>query len=68
MKKLYLFLNKHMVTVAVILALCLIPVSIVPAFGYVVVAALLALCLLMYLGDYPFAWIWEVETDAVTGD
>lgn len=61
MKKLYLFLNKHMVTVAVILALCLIPVSIVPAFGYVVSAALAAMCVLMFVGDHPMNWIREVE-------
>jgi hypothetical protein len=59
MKKLYLFLNKHMKTVAVCLAACLIPVAVVPALGYVVAAAMLVLCLLMYLGDYPFGWIWE---------
>lgn len=61
MKKLYLFLNAHMKTVAVILALCLIPVAVVPAFGYVVVAALFALCLILYVGDYPKGWIWEVD-------
>lgn len=68
MKKLYLFLNKHMVTVAVCLALCLIPVAIVPDFGYVVSAALAAMCGLMFVGDHPANWLKEVIIDDCPGD
>lgn len=61
MKKLYLFLNKHMHTLAVIWAACLLPVALVPAFGWVVIALIAALCILMFIGDYPCNWIKEVE-------
>lgn len=61
MKNLYLFLNKHMKFIAVIWAACLIPVAIVPAFGWVVVAAIAAFCGIMFFGDYPKNWIAEVE-------
>ena len=61
MKKLYLFLNKHMHTLAVIWAACLLPVAVAPAFGWVVVALIAALCILMFIGDYPCNWIKEVE-------
>ena len=60
MKKLYLFLNKHMKTLAVIWAACLLPVALIPAFGWVVVALIAALCILMFVGDYPCNWIQEV--------
>lgn len=60
MKKLYLFLNKHMHTLAVIWAACLLPVAVAPAFGWVVVALIAALCILMFIGDYPKNWIQEV--------
>ena len=60
MKKLYLFLNKHMKTLAVIWAACLLPVAVAPAFGWVVVALIAVLCILMFLGDYPKNWIQEV--------
>ena len=61
MKKLYLFLNKHMKTLAVIWAACLLPVALIPAFGWVVIALIAALCILMFVGDYPCNWIKEVE-------
>ena len=61
MKKLYLFLNKHMRTLAVIWAACLLPVAVAPAFGWVVVALIAALCVILYIGDYPCNWIKEVE-------
>lgn len=61
MKKLYLFLNKHMHTLAVIWAACLLPVAVAPAFGWVVVALIAALCVILYIGDYPCNWIKEVE-------
>lgn len=61
MKKLYLFLNKHMHTLAVIWAACLFPVAVAPAFGWVVVALIAALCVILYIGDYPCNWIKEVE-------
>ena len=61
MKNLYLSLNKHMHSIAVIWAACLIPVAIVPAFGRVVVAAIAALCAIIFVGDYPKNWIAEVE-------
>ena len=60
MKALYLFINKHMKALAVILAACLVPVAVVPAFGWVVVAALAAICLLLYVGDYLTGWINEI--------
>lgn len=60
MKKLYLFLNKHMKTLAVIWAACLLPVAVEPAFGWVVVGCIAALCILMFVGDYPKNWIQEV--------
>lgn len=61
MKKLYLFLNKHMRWVAIALVCCLVPVAVVPVLGYAVVAALAALCLVMFVGDHPMNWIREVE-------
>ena len=61
MKNLYLFLNKHMHTLAVIWAACLLPVAVAPAFIWVVVALIAALCILMFIGDYPCNWIKEVE-------
>lgn len=61
MKKLYLFINKHMKTLAVIWAACLLPVALIPAFGWVVIALIAALCILMFVGDYPCNWIKEVE-------
>ena len=61
MKNLYLFLNKHMKSIAVIWAACLIPVAIVPAFGWVVVATIVTLCAIIFVGDYPKNWIAEVE-------
>ena len=61
MKKLYLFLNKHMHTLAVIWAACLLPVAVAPAFGWVVVCCIAILCTLMFIGDYPCNWIKEVE-------
>ena len=61
MKKLYLFLNRNMKTLAVIWAACLLPVAVIPAFGWVVVALIAALCILMFIGDYPCNWIKEVE-------
>lgn len=60
MKKLYLFLNKHMHTLAVIWATCLLPVAVAPAFGWVVVICITILCTLMFIGDYPKNWIQEV--------
>lgn len=60
MKKLYLFLNKHMKTLAVIWAACLLPVAVAPAFIWVVVGCLAALCILIFIGDYPKNWIQEV--------
>ena len=59
MKAMYLFINKHMKALAVILAACLVPVAVVPAFGWVVVAALAAICALLYVGDYLTGWIDE---------
>ena len=61
MKNLYLFLNKHMNSIAVIWAACLIPVAIVPVFGWVVVAAIATICGIIFVGDYPKNWIAEVE-------
>lgn len=60
MKKLYLFLNAHMHTLAVIWAACLLPVAVAPAFIWVVVGCIAALCILMFIGDYPKNWIQEV--------
>ena len=60
MKAMYLFINKHMKALAVILAACLVPVAVVPAFGWVVVAVLAAICLLLYVGDYLTGWIDEI--------
>ena len=60
MKNLYLFLNRNMKTLAVIWAACLLPVALVPAFGWVVIALIAALCILMFVGDYPMNWIQEV--------
>ena len=60
MKKLYLFLNKHMHTLAVIWAACLLPVAVAPAFGWVGVCCIATLCILMFIGDYPKNWIQEV--------
>lgn len=60
MKAMYLFINKHMKALAVALVACLIPVAAVPALGWVVVAALAALCVLLYVGDYLAGWIDEI--------
>lgn len=60
MKAMYLFINKHMKALAVILAACLVPVAVVPAVGWAVVAALAALCVLLYVGDYLTGWIDEI--------
>lgn len=60
MKNLYLFLNRNMKTLAVIWAACLLPVAVAPAFGWVVVGCIAALCTLMFVGDYPKNWIQEV--------
>lgn len=60
MKKLYLFLNAHTRTLAVLWAACLLPVAVVPAFGWAVVGCIAALCILMFFGDYPMNWIQEV--------
>lgn len=60
MKAMYLFINKHMKALAVILAACLVPVAVVPAFGYVVVAVLVAICALIFVGDYVTNWVDEI--------
>ena len=60
MKAMYLFINKHMKALAVALVACLIPVAAVPALGWVVVATLAALCVLLYVGDYLTGWIDEI--------
>ena len=61
MKKLYLFQNKHMHTQAVIWAACLLVVAVAPVMGWVVVGLIAALCVILYIGDYPCNWIKEVE-------
>ena len=61
MKKLYLFLNKHMHTLAVIWAACLLVGAVAPVMGWVVVGLIAALCVILYIGDYPCNWIKEVE-------
>lgn len=60
MKKLYLFLNKHMHTLAVLWAACLLVVAVAPVMGWVVVGCIATLCILMFIGDYPKNWIQEV--------
>lgn len=60
MKAMYLFINKHLKVLAVILAACLVPVAAVPAMGWVVAAALAAVCVLLYVGDYLTGWIDEI--------
>lgn len=60
MKNLYLFLNRNMKTLAVIWAACLLPVAVIPAFGWVVVGCIAILCVLMFIGDYPMNWVQEV--------
>lgn len=60
MKAMYLFINRHMKALAVVLAACLVPVAAVPALGWVVAAALAALCVLLYVGDYLTGWIDEI--------
>ena len=60
MKAMYLFINKHLKVLAVILATCLVPVAAVDALGWVVAAALAALCVLLYVGDYLTGWIDEL--------
>ena len=60
MKNLYLFLNRNMKTLPVIWAACLLPVAVAPAFGWVVVGCIAALCILMFVGDYPMNWVQEV--------
>ena len=61
LKKLYLFLNRHMKTLALIWVATLVPVAVVPDLGYVVAALVAALCILMHIGDYPCNWIAEVD-------
>ena len=61
MKALFMYLNKHMKSVAVLWALCLIPVAIWPVLGWVVGGCIAAMCVLMFIGDYPCNWIEEVE-------
>lgn len=61
LKSLYLFLNNHMKWVAIVLVATLVPVAVVPALGWVVIATLICLDLLMFVGDYPCNWIAEVE-------
>lgn len=67
MKKLYLFLNKHMKTLAVIWAACLLVVAVAPVMGWVVVGLIAALCVILYIGDYPCNWIQEVELSDCPG-
>ena len=63
LKALYLFLNQHMKVVAIIWACALLPVALIPAFGWVVIALIAALCILTFVGDYPAGWIQEVEVE-----
>ena len=63
LKALYLFLNKRMKVVAIIWACALLPVALIPAFGWVVIALIAALCILTFIGDYPANWIQEVEVE-----
>lgn len=67
MKKLYLFLNNHMKWVAIAIVCCLIPVAVVPALGYAVLAAFAALWVIMFVGDYPMNWLKEVVIDDCPG-
>lgn len=60
MKKLYLFLNHHMKTLAVIWAACLLVVAAAPVLAWAVVAMIAALCVVLYIGDHPCNWIEEV--------
>ena len=61
LKKLYLYINRHMKSVAIAWALCLVPVAIWPVLGWVVGGCIAALCILTFIGDYPCNWIEEVE-------
>lgn len=61
LKSLYLYLNKHSKGLAITWAATLVPVAVVPALGWPVVAAVLALCALMFIGDHPMNWIEEVD-------
>lgn len=61
LKSLYLYLNKHSKGLAITWAATLVPVAVVPALGWPVAAAVLALCVLMFIGDYPMGWIDELE-------
>lgn len=67
LKKLFIFLNYHMKNVAVLWVLSLIPVAIWPVLGWVVGGCIAALCVLMYIGDYPCNWIAEVIIDDCPG-
>lgn len=60
MKALYLFINKHMKALAVILAACLVPVAVVPALGWWVAAVLAVVCALIFVGDYVTNWVDEI--------
>lgn len=59
-KNLYLTVNRHMKLLAVVLVACLIPVAVVPALGWVVMAAMAALCVLIFVGDYIANWVNEI--------
>lgn len=61
LKKLYMFLRNHMKNIAVLLVLCLVPVAVWPVLGWVVGGCMAALCLVLWIGDYPMNWIEEVE-------
>lgn len=63
MKKLYLYLNKpeHMKWVGVIWAASGLAVAIIPAVLPVVISAMVLFTILMFVGDYPYNWIKEVE-------
>lgn len=67
MKKFYLFLNKHMKTLAVIWAACLLVVAVAPVLGWVVVSLIAALCVILYIGDYSCNWIQEVKLSDCPG-
>ena len=63
LKKMYMFLRNHMKNVAVLLVLCLVPVAVWPVLGWVVGSCMAALCLVLWIGDYPMDWIAEVEVE-----
>lgn len=67
MKKFYLFLNEHMKTLAVLWAACLLVVAVAPLLSWAVVALIAALCVILYIGDYPMNWIQEVELSDCPG-